>query len=102
MKYPKGSCRQGSGAVPGINREMWHDSGSFIIQVNKLNNMLYTETKYPDKMNHLPDEVRRKAIKITNNMMADGDIRFHKDLIIAIAIAEAQKWARQKEDLNMN
>lgn len=64
--------------------------------------MLYTETKYPDKMNHLPEEVRRKAIKITNNMMADGDIRFHKDLIIAIAIAEAQKWARQEENLNMN
>ena len=64
--------------------------------------MLYTETNYPEKMNHLPDEVRSKAIKFTNKMMADGDIRFHKDLIIAIAIAEAKKWASQKKDLKMN
>lgn len=64
--------------------------------------MLYTETKYPNKMNHLPDKVRRKAIKITNNMMVDGDIRFHKDLIIAIAIAEAQNWAKKEENMSRN
>jgi uncharacterized protein YdaT len=64
--------------------------------------MLFTETSYPDKMEHLSDEVRRKAIKISNDMMVDGDVRFHKDLIIAIAIAEAEKWAEQKGRQNIN
>lgn len=58
--------------------------------------MLFTETRYPDKMEHLPEEVRRKAIKISNDMMVDGDVRFHKDLIVAIAIEEAKKWADRK------
>ena len=58
--------------------------------------MLFTETSYPDKMEHLSEEVRRKAIKISNDMMVDGDVRFHKDLIVAIAIEEAKKWADSK------
>lgn len=58
--------------------------------------MLFTETRYPDKMEHLPEEVRRKAIKISNDMMVDGDVRFHRDLIVAIAIEEAKKWADRK------
>ena len=64
--------------------------------------MLFTETSYPDKMEHLSDEVRRKAINIYNEMMVDGDVRFHKDLIIALAIAEAEKWAAKKGRQKMN
>lgn len=64
--------------------------------------MLYTETRYPDKMKHLSDDVRKKAIKITNELIVDGDVRVHKDLIIAIAIVEAEKWAKKNEQQNRN
>ncbi len=43
-------------------------------------------------------EVRHKAIQISNRMMVDGDVRFHKDLITAIAISEAKKWAREAKE----
>ena len=51
--------------------------------------MLYSEKSYPDAMKELPEDVRRKAIEITNDMLLDGDVRHHKDLIILIAIQKA-------------
>ena len=64
--------------------------------------MLYSETRYPERMKNLPEDVRRKAIKITNDMLVDGDIRHHKDLIILKAILEAKQWAKEKSDQNLN
>jgi uncharacterized protein YdaT len=58
--------------------------------------MLYSEKRYPDVMEHLPEDVRRKAIKKANDMMVDGNVRHHKDLIIMIAIEEAKRWAKRK------
>ena len=45
-------------------------------------------------MEQLPEEVRRMAIKLNNEMMADNDVRYHKDFIIVIAIEKARQWAR--------
>jgi uncharacterized protein YdaT len=64
--------------------------------------MLYSETSYPDVMKQLPEDVRRTAIKITNDMLLDGDVRHHKDLIILIAIQKAQQRIQEKSDPNQN
>ena len=64
--------------------------------------MLYSETSYPDVMKQLPEDVRRTAIKITNDMLLDGDVRHHKDLIILIAIQKAQQRIQEKSDPNLN
>jgi hypothetical protein len=69
---------------------------------NYYTTMLYSETRYPEKMKNLPEDVRRKAIKITNDMLVDGDVRYHKDFIILKAILEAKQWAKQKSDQNLN
>ena len=61
--------------------------------------MLYSETSYPDVMKQLPEDVRRKAIEITNDMLLDGDVRHHKDFIILIAIQEAQHLVKAGSDL---
>ena len=62
--------------------------------------MLYSETRYPDKMKQLPENVRRTAIEIANNMLLDGDVRHHIDLIILIAIQKAKQEVKEKSDLN--
>jgi len=64
--------------------------------------MLYSETSYPDAMKQLPEEVRRTAIEITNDMLLDGDIRHHKDFIILIAIQKAKQQVLEKSDLKLN
>jgi uncharacterized protein YdaT len=64
--------------------------------------MLYSETKYPDVMKQLPEDVRRTAIKITNDMLLDGDVRHHKDLIILIAIQKAIEQNNEEADPNFN
>ena len=64
--------------------------------------MLYSETKYPDVMKQLPEDVRRTAIEITNDMLLDGDVRYHKDLIILIAIGKAKQLINQRSDQNLN
>jgi len=64
--------------------------------------MLYSETRYPDEMKQLPEDVRRTAIKITNDMLLDGDVRHHKDLIILIAIQKAKQQIKEKSDANLN
>jgi uncharacterized protein YdaT len=64
--------------------------------------MLYSETKYPDIMKQLPEDVRRTAIKITNDMLLDGDVRHHKDLIIMIAIQKAMRQVKEKSDPRLN
>ena len=57
--------------------------------------MLYSETKYPDVMKKLPKKVRRTAIKLTNEMLLDGDVRHHEDLIVLMAIAEAKEMTNK-------
>jgi len=57
--------------------------------------MIYTKNRYPDAMKDLPEEVRNKAIQIANFLIHDGDIRLHEDIIIAGAIRDAKKWARE-------
>ena len=64
--------------------------------------MLYSETKYPDVMKQLPKDVRRTAIQITNDMLLDGDVRHHKDLIILIAIQKAKQLTKERSDPNLN
>jgi len=64
--------------------------------------MLYSETKYPDAMNKLPEDVRRTAIEITNDMLLDGDVRYHKDFIILIAIQKAKQQVKEKSDPKLN
>jgi uncharacterized protein YdaT len=64
--------------------------------------MLYSETKYPDVMKQLPEDVRRTAIEITNDMLLDGDVRHHEDLIIMIAIQKAIQLTDERADLSIN
>lgn len=64
--------------------------------------MLYSETRYPDEMKQLPEDVRRTAIEITNDMLLDGDVRHHKDLIILIAIQKAKQHIKEKSDPSLN
>ena len=64
--------------------------------------MLYSETSYPDAMKQLPEDVRCTAIEITNNMLLDGDVRYHEDLIIQIAIQEALQQLKEKSDQKLN
>ena len=64
--------------------------------------MLYSETRYPDVMKQLSADVRRTAIEIANDMLLDGDVRHHKDLIILIAIQKAKQLTKERSDLNLN
>ena len=64
--------------------------------------MLYSETSYPDAMKQLPEDVRRTAIEITNDMLLDGDVRHHKDLIILIAIQKAKQQVREESVAKLN
>jgi uncharacterized protein YdaT len=59
--------------------------------------MLYTTERYPRQMENLPDDVRRMAIKITNDMLVDNDVRYHEDFIILQAIHKARLSVAQKE-----
>jgi len=62
--------------------------------------MLYSETKYPDAMVDLPEDLRRMAIETANDMLLDGDVRHHEDLIVQIAIQKAKQRLKQKSDRN--
>jgi uncharacterized protein YdaT len=64
--------------------------------------MLYSETRYPDVMKNLPEDVRRTAIEITNEMLLDGDVRHHEELIILIAIQKAKQMIKERSYLNLN
>jgi len=64
--------------------------------------MLYSETSYPDAMKHLPEDVRRTAIEITNDMLLDGDVRYHKDYIILLAIQKARQQVNERPDPKLN
>ena len=64
--------------------------------------MLYSETSYPDAMKQLPEDVRCTAIEITNDMLLDGDVRHHKDLIIQIAIHKAKQQVKEDLDPKLN
>ena len=64
--------------------------------------MLYSETKYPEVMKQLPEDVRRTAIEITNDMLLDGDVRYHKDYIILLAIQKARQQVNERPDPKLN
>ncbi len=64
---------------------------------NPQSHLQYSEECYPPDMKHLPTDVRRKAIQISNRMMVDGNVRYHKDLITVIAISEARRWGVEQE-----
>jgi uncharacterized protein YdaT len=61
--------------------------------------MYYSEDNYPSEMKQLKKDVRKKAIKFTNEMLIDNDVRYHEDFIIKMAIEKAKLWAvnHQKE-----
>ncbi|MFO7935842.1 MAG: hypothetical protein R6U78_17390 [Bacteroidales bacterium] len=61
--------------------------------------MLYSNERFPEAMNDLPEDVRNKAIHITNSMIIDGDIRMHEDIIVAYAIHEAMLWNKKKKNV---
>jgi uncharacterized protein YdaT len=58
--------------------------------------MLYSKDSYPSVMEPLPEEVRQKAIQFTNEMLIDGDVRYHKDFIILKAIQKAMLSVSRK------
>ena len=64
--------------------------------------MVYTNDRYPEEMRGLTPEVRKEAIRITNSMIVDGDIRVHEDIIIAYAIHRAQLYVRGKATERVN
>jgi len=52
--------------------------------------MLYSKDSYPSVMEPLSEEVRRKAIQFSNEMLLDGNVRYHEDFIILQAIEKAR------------
>lgn len=52
--------------------------------------MLYSKDSYPSVMEPLSEEVRRKAIQFSNEMLLDGNVRYHKDFVILQAIEKAR------------
>lgn len=56
--------------------------------------MPWSQEHYPKSMEHLPDEVRDKAIEIANALLAEG---MDDGRAIRIAIAKAKEWARHHD-----
>jgi len=59
--------------------------------------MLYSKDSYPSVMEPLSEEVRRKAIQFSNEMLLDGNVRYHKDFVILQAIEKARLSVRKKQ-----
>ena len=57
--------------------------------------MPWTAQRYPPAMQHLPPEVRLKAIEIANAMLDEG---CDEGMAIRVAIATAKKWAAALDD----
>ena len=57
--------------------------------------MPWTAQRYPPAMQHLPLDVRLKAIEIANAMLEEG---FDEGMAIRVAIATAKKWAAARDD----
>lgn len=55
--------------------------------------MPWTYDSYPTSMKNLTAEVRRKAIDIANALLDDG---YGEGRAIAIATAQAEKWAKRR------
>ncbi len=51
-------------------------------------------------MTELPEDLRRIAIETANDMLLDGDVRHHEDLIVQIAIQKAKQQLKEKSDRN--
>ncbi|MBE9168225.1 DUF2188 domain-containing protein [Pleurocapsales cyanobacterium LEGE 06147] len=56
--------------------------------------MPWTYDDYPTSMKNLTAEVRRKAIDIANALLDDG---YEEGRAIAIATAQAKKWAKRRD-----
>jgi uncharacterized protein YdaT len=72
------------------------NNGTILVYVeqnlNQKPEMVYTSESYPAAMRDLSEDVRDRAIRITNSLIIDGDVRVHEDIIIAYAIHEAKLW----------
>ena len=55
--------------------------------------MPYTKKDYPDSLKYFMAPVRNKAIDIANALLADGN---DESKAIAIATAQAEKWAENR------
>jgi uncharacterized protein YdaT len=55
--------------------------------------MPWSELRYPPAMEHLPPEIRDKAIDIANALLEEGH---DEGFAIRIAIARAKDWARRR------
>lgn len=55
--------------------------------------MPYSKTDYPQSLKNFMAPVRNKAIEITNALLADGN---DEAKAIAIATAQAEKWAETR------
>jgi uncharacterized protein YdaT len=53
--------------------------------------MPWTLERYPKSMQHLPAQVRAKAVEIANALLEEG---MDEGRAIRIAIAKAKEWAR--------
>ena len=53
-------------------------------------------------MEPLSEEVRRKAIQFSNEMLLDGNVRYHKDFVILQAIEKARLSVTQKQKEGSN
>ncbi len=56
--------------------------------------MPWTDDDYPPSMKNLTAEVRRKAIDIANALLDD---KYEEGRAIAIATAQAEKWAKRRD-----
>jgi uncharacterized protein YdaT len=56
--------------------------------------MPWSETDYPVSMKNLTPEVRQKAIEIANALLED---KYEEGRAIAIATAQAEKWATRRD-----
>ncbi|MBD2258215.1 DUF2188 domain-containing protein [Pseudanabaena sp. FACHB-2040] len=55
--------------------------------------MPWSDKDYPASMKNLADEVRHKAIEIANALLGEG---YREGQAIAIATAQAEKWAKRR------
>lgn len=56
--------------------------------------MPWTNHDYPASMKNLTSEVRHKAIEIANALLDEG---YNEGRSIAIATAQAEKWAKHRD-----
>lgn len=61
-------------------------------------NGFYSEKEHPSEMNTLSEKERKTAIVLANRMLADGNIRLHREIITAMAIVQARERVKEQAD----